>query len=124
MEWEFVYGDFRVGEAMKVDLSYQAESSDELVFIERVAQARIEAIEAGVSEDTVDRVLQVFLLDGGGVEGGNEKSSVRSSCPSCGVEIVGAEATSIGSNPVVLPCECEVGFEELPDEVLDDLLSG
>lgn len=107
---------------MKSNIDFVPEDEDELVFLEQVAQARIDALEHGVDPDVVDRVLLLFVLEGGGIDHIMNEPSQKSVCPVCGSVVESVESEGIGEDPVVRPCGCVVSYDDLPDGLLDMLM--
>lgn len=111
---------------MKIQFTIESESQDELEFIEQVAHVRDQGLESGLSQGEVARVL-VFVAQGL-LSDSFERRDVSPSeeenpfCPGCGGPVDGVEVPGIGEEPVVEPCGCEMEFDELPQEVIEDIL--
>lgn len=111
---------------MNIEIVLDPESDAEVEFMERVAMARNDALDAGMSEEDVARTLSVFAE--GVLSGSFENQDVGSEnkesvvCPLCGLTVEDVEVMGIGEEPVLVPCGCRVTFEELPQKVRDDIL--
>ena len=107
---------------MKFDYNIEPETKYEEELIESVAMARNRALEHGVSEDVVSTVLSLFAMRMGSGSPTDQNAPTGSVCPVCGELIEGVSISGIGSVPELVPCGCEVEYDDLPDSVLDDLI--
>lgn len=111
---------------MKTEVYLEPETEAEREFMERLAHVRNQALDDGMSKAQVSRVLSIYaqsLVSGSFDQRSNDPNTEEKSlCPECGCLIEGVEVTGIGEEPTVLPCGCTVGFNELPEEVQQDML--
>lgn len=110
---------------MKVNLTIELDSDDEEVLLSELAEARNRALQNGMSEQEVTRV---FLIVAQGVlspsfdeQGVTSVEEEKTLCPSCGSVVEDVEFPGIGEEPVIVPCGCEVEYDDLPQDVLDDM---
>lgn len=110
---------------MKAKVTIEADTEEERIFMEQIAQARNEALANDLSQEQVARMLTIFAqgllspsFDEQGVSSVEEEKTV---CPSCGSILEEVEFRGIGQDPVVVPCGCSVEYDDLPQEVLDEL---
>lgn len=110
---------------MKVNLTLEAESEEESKLMERVAKIRNEALDDGMSTEEVARVFMVFaqgmLSPSFEEQGVSHVKDEKPLCPSCGSILERVEFEGIGQDPTVVPCGCTVLYDDLPQEVLDDM---
>ena len=121
MDWWRVSVNVGGDARMNLDTTIEAESQDERVFMEQIAQARNEALDSGVPEEEVARMFLIFAsgllsdfeYDSSSSGGSDEKPR----CSSCGVVVSDFDVPGIGEDVVVDPCGCRMPFDELPQQI-------
>jgi hypothetical protein len=110
---------------MKVNLTLEVDSPEEEQLLEELAEVRNRAIANGMSEQEVARVLNIVAqgvlspsFEEQGVQSVEEEKTL---CPSCGSVLESVEFPGIGETPTIVPCGCEVEYDDLPQDVLDDI---
>lgn len=96
----------------------EIESPEEALLLERVNEARIEAVESGADPQEVSRILSLVAVMTDGDMPSLESDESGPICPTCGEPVDGYDVVEIGSDPVLQPCGHSVPFEELPDELM------
>lgn len=111
---------------MNTDIYFEPETEAEREFMEQLAYARNRALDEGVTREDVSRVLSIYaqalLSDSFEQTTNDTQNDENPLCPECGSLIEGVEVRGIGELPTILPCGCDVEFNELPDSIRQNML--
>jgi len=108
---------------MRVNIDIVPEGEDEAELIEMLVDAR----EYGIEQTSLDKsdIALLFNSFASGLftEVEDEKPHRTHLCPSCGEGVEEVSFNGLGADPMIQPCGCTVGMDDIPDTVLQDILN-
>lgn len=112
---------------MKIRFTFDAESKEEIEFINQLVQVRDMGLESELSNEEVARMF--VMVAQGLLSESYREQDVRPSnteifvCPSCGSDLESIETMGIGEDVQCIPCGCMVDMDELPSTFLQEYFS-
>lgn len=106
---------------MKTDIRLTPESEEEVKVLEKLSEVREYALEE--AEMNPASVGGIFAQMAAGLCSESERNPPAEAdleCPECGTPITDVTGNELGAEPIVEPCGCEVGWDQLPPELYFD----
>lgn len=99
---------------MKTEIYLTPEDEDEVEFLERLADAREFALDAGLERETVAAMFAQMSAGIAGEDGAVAEKEEELNCPECGTTLTDVTAAGIGEHPTTEPCGCTVEWDDIP----------